>query len=303
MANAQEYKSAVGVDSLYYALVTQDDSGGYVAGTPVYLAPTAEIKADPAVDRKTQYMDDQPYDALSVEGETSLKITIAGIPMDVLATITGRQFDVTTGRMYDNGGTPPYCAVGFRSMKSNGVYRYYWFLKGRFDMPGDEASTKSDKVDPKTKEVTFTAVRTIRTFSLPNSVTDSVKRVMGDGDTLNFSSTGWFSAVQYPNVGGFSALSMTAAVPTNGATSVVVSSTVTLTFNNALGIGEEFDCSMINNTSHAVIAGTNTIDGTRKIVTLGHTANMPAATNITIIYSVKDIYGQTLVGTSSFTTA
>ena len=32
-----EYKSAVGLRDIYYALVTQDDSSAYVAGTPAYL--------------------------------------------------------------------------------------------------------------------------------------------------------------------------------------------------------------------------------------------------------------------------
>ena len=65
---------------------------------------------------------------------------------------------------------------------------------------------------------------------------------------------------------------MSAAVPTNGATSQATSVVCTLTFNNALAAGEDFDRVLINNTTHAQIAGTNTIDTTRKIVTVVHTA-------------------------------
>jgi hypothetical protein len=76
----------------------------------------------------------------------------------------------------------------------------------------------------------------------------------------------------------------------------------TLTFSNALAVGQEFNCELINNTSHAVIAGTNTIDATRKIVTVVHTANLPSATNITMAFAVRDIFNQLKSGVSSFTT-
>jgi len=299
-----EQRSKIGLDQLQFALVTQDDNTAYVAGTPEYLAPSAVATMEPQSTFNIQYADNQPYEVMTAEAESKISLEVTGLSLLQLATITGRSFDVTTGRMYDNGSVPPYIALGFRSMKSNGHYRYFWLLKGKFSMPKEEVTTLADKPDPKTLKLDFTAIRTMFKFGLPNSVTDSVKRVIGDDDTASFTAGAtWFSQVQTPATTVPSALSMTAAVPTNGATAQAITVTVTLTFNNALAAGEEFDCMMINNTSHAVIAGVNTIDTTRKIVTVVHSANLPAATNITILYSVKDIYGQSLSGTSSFTTA
>ena len=74
--------------------------------------------------------------------------------------------------MYDNGGYPPFVALGFRAMKSNGHYRYYWFLKGKFNMPKEEATTTADKPTPKTVSLDFSALRTIFKYSLPGSITD-----------------------------------------------------------------------------------------------------------------------------------
>jgi len=39
MPESGEYKSTIGVDQLYYALITQDDDDGYAAGTPAKPGP------------------------------------------------------------------------------------------------------------------------------------------------------------------------------------------------------------------------------------------------------------------------
>lgn len=299
-----EQRSKIGLDNLYFALVTQDDSAAYVAGTPEYLAPSANATMEPQSSFTIQYADNQPYDVMTVEGETKVTLEVTGLSLAQLGIIIGRAFDSATGRLYDNGGVPPYIALGFRSMKSNGHYRYFWLLKGKFSMPKEEVATLADKPDPKTLTLEFTAMRTIYRYSLPGSITDSVKRVIGDDDTASFTvGATWFGQVQTPTTTAPAALTLTTAVPANGATAVAVTQVCTLTFSNVLAVEEEFDCMLINSTTGAVIAGTNTIDATRKIVTVAHTSNLAAATLHRMIYTVKDIYNQTLVGTTSFTTA
>ena len=59
--NSDEYKSRIGLDSLYIAEVTADSAAAYTADTPEYLAPAAEATQQPATNQSTQYADDQPY--------------------------------------------------------------------------------------------------------------------------------------------------------------------------------------------------------------------------------------------------
>jgi hypothetical protein len=47
MPESGEYKSVVGIDQIYYALVSQDNASGYEAGTPAILAPAVKIPAEP----------------------------------------------------------------------------------------------------------------------------------------------------------------------------------------------------------------------------------------------------------------
>ena len=269
-AAAGEYKSRIGLDSLYIAEVTADTSSGYTADTPEYFAPAAEASQEPTSSFEIQYADDQPYDVSTSEGETKVNISVTNLPIAMLAKITGRVFDATTGRMYDNGAEAPYIALSFRALKSNGSYHYYQYLKGKFDMPKEDGSTKAESPDPKVMQLTYTAIRTTYAFDL-GDINDSVKRVVGDEDTANFSATGWFGAVQTPVVGSYSALALSSSTPTDAATGVSITANQTLTFNNMLASNSENNVALLDATN-TVVAGAITIDATRKIITINPTA-------------------------------
>jgi phi13 family phage major tail protein len=303
MANQDEYKSTVGLDSLYVALVTADSAAAYTAGTPQYLAPAAKASQKVTSSQETQYADDQPYDVLTAEGPTDIEMEITGLDPQTEALILGKTFDATTGRMYDYGGTPPDVALSFRSMKSNGKYRYYQYLKGKFSPPDEETETKGEKPSPKTLKLNFKAVPTIYKFTVSAGVTKTVKRVKGDEDTTNFSATNFFASVQVPAVAAVSALALSSSDPVGGATGVAINKVLTLTFNNALPAGAINNVELINSATGAVIAGTNSLDTTRKVMTVGHTAALTASSTVyRIVYGVVDIYGQALSGTVTFTT-
>ena len=301
-ANSGEYKSRIGLDSLYIAEVTQDDASGYVADTPEYLAPAAQASQEPSSSFEIQYADDQPYDVMTAEGETKISLSVTGIPLEMLAKITGKEFDSTTGRMYDNGGTAPYIALSFRSLKSNGSYRYYQYLKGKFDMPKEDTATRAESPEPKTMELVYTAIRTVYEFDL-GDINDKIKRIVGDEDTTNFSETGWFSQVQTPAVSAPSALALSSADPADAETDVVVTKTCTLTFNNALVNAAIYGVTLLDPSDGSVIAGANSLDTTKKIMSVNPTASLDASTDYILVYAVTDIYGQTLNGAINFTTA
>ncbi|BCY18692.1 hypothetical protein hrd7_25410 [Leptolinea sp. HRD-7] len=301
--NSGEFKSYVGVKDLYFALITQDDASAYLAGTPELLAPVTQISAEHTSSLDTQYADDQPFDVNASEGESKLTIDVTSVPMKTLATLLGKPFDDSTGRMIDNGGgsTPPDVAILYRSRKSNGKFRYFCYQKGKFSPPKDEATTKTDKAEPKPQQLVFTAVKTIHQFTLPDSTTDGLKRIMGDEDTVNFSGTGWFTQVQVPGSVAPSALALSSSTPTGGATGVSRTSNLTLTFNNALNSHAVKNVTLLDATN-TVVASTITIDSTGKIITIDPTPTLAATTAHTIVAVVVDVFGQALVSIVKFTT-
>lgn len=300
MANNKSY---VGVDKVYYALVSGDDQSAYAAGTPVYLAPAMKVGQEPAVNSKTQYADNAPFDVMTSEGETKLSCEITGLSAQDLATILGMTYDVTNARVFDSGASAPYLAIGFRATKSDGTFRYYWFLKGRFTKPKEEITTKGDAPDPKSITLEFTAIKTTYAFTLVGGgLTDGVKRVFGDSADTNFSATTWFTSVQVPAAGAVPALTVTAS-PADAATGVVVSVAPTLTFSNALTTGTLGI--LMTKSDGTIVTSTIAINAANKIVTITPGSNLSAATKYLItVAGAKDIYGQTFANTVyDFTTA
>lgn len=297
-------KSYIGVDRVHYALVTQDDSSAYAAGTPVALPGAVNINAAPKSNSKTQYADNQPFDSMSSEGETELESEMTGVPLSVLAILLGRVYDAATGRLFDNGGTPPDIAFGYRAKMRGGFYRFYWFLKGTFQSPTEEIATESDQPDPKTIKIKYTAIRTIKTFTLNGGgLVDSVKRLVGETSDANFVSGTWFNSVQVPVVGSPSALTMTPS-PADNASGVSVSGNLTLTFNNPMNGDVLKGISLIRGSDDSPVAASITINAARTVVTIDPNSNLAATTEYYInVANAMDIYGQTLAHTVvSFTT-
>jgi phi13 family phage major tail protein len=286
------YKSYLGVDNIHYALVTQDDADAYAAGAVASLAPAMLITQAPKTNAKTQYADNQPFDVMTSEGETVLDVEITGLPLSDQAVLLGKVYDAATGRLFDNGGTAPYVALGFRAKKSGGTFKYYWFLKGTFAPPSEEQATETDTPDPKSTKLQFTAIRTTYQFDL-GSINDSAKRVIGEDEDTNFDDTNWFSAVQVPVAGSPAAFTCTPS-PADAATGVVVSANITLTFSNALA-GNAEDGIILTTAAGVVKACARTINAARTVVTLDPTTNMAALTQyLVIVPNVTDVYGQAL---------
>ena len=301
-SNAEEYKSVIGLRDLYITEVTADSAAAYTTDTPEYFAPAAEANIEPSTSRAVQYADDQPYAIMTGEGETVIKLKVTGIPLEMLAKILGKEFDAVNGVMYDNNGQSPDMALAFRSKKSNGNYRYYWFFKGRFDMPKENAITEGESPEPQVTEITYTAIPTIHTWTMPSGGTDSSKGTRGDEDTTNFSATGWFTAVRTPDWSAPASLALSSSDPTDGAAAVVVTKTITLTFNNALPAGA-INHVIVAKADGTLVACTNSLDATSKIMTVNPDASLDAASVYIVSIGVTDIYGDGLIAAINFTTA
>ncbi len=201
-----EYKPRVGLDSLYVAEVSADELGVYTVGTPEYLAPAAEASQASTINTETIYADDQAYETFTTKGETAITLNVTNVPLELLARLTGQVFDEASGVFYEHGGVPSYYALMFRSMKSNGSYRYYLFPKVKFDVPDEEAATKGETPDPKMLVLNVHAIKTTCKFVLDDyGLEDGLTRIIGDEDVAAFDPTGWFTTVQVPAVASESA--------------------------------------------------------------------------------------------------
>ena len=298
----QKYAEFIGVDEVHFALIEADTADAYTPGTVQYLAPTAEIAGEPEVNNKTTYYDNAAANNYVTEGKTELKVTVANVPAQLMATLLGKEYDAASGRVYDSGqANPPKVALGFRfNMGSNG-YRYYWFLAGTFAGGAEEAATKTSDVDEKTYVLTFTAVTTAFKWTV-NTKSIALKRVFADTADAAFDPTGWFTQVQTPTTAGApDAVALSSIVPADGASSVSRSTTIVLTFNNKIASEA---ITLVNSTSGDTVAFAKAWDTAGKVLTLTPSSQLAASTKfIVAVAGVTDVYGQALAATGKdFTT-
>lgn len=154
-----------GVDNLYVAKVTKDDSTGYTCETPVKLAPVAEIGKSTESSSEAHYYDNKALIVINSEGADEIVLTIAPPELEMLAKITGRAFDEATGMLIDTVRDNAYYAIMYRTKGTDGKYRYVSRLKGQFNIPDETNATENDGTDTNNTQITFTGIYTEHEFT------------------------------------------------------------------------------------------------------------------------------------------
>lgn len=206
MANNQPMPR-IGVDELFVAKILQDISTGTSYAVPIWLQGVNNIGYDPATQSATYDADDGAYATVSGDGNSQATIRVADLLPEYRALLLGLIQDaqgVVESGISDN---PPEFALGWRSQKSNGAYRFVWLLKGKFSKGSETYTTKgSAGVTFNDTEIVFTAL---------NRASDGKKQRQIDSDDyahipagltldmLSSKETGWFSSPNYiPTVTG-----------------------------------------------------------------------------------------------------
>jgi phi13 family phage major tail protein len=177
-----------GLSNIMYAEITKDDSGAYTAGEPKQLIPAGNLTI--AVDSSTNdtYFDNSLFYRAGQEGNSTVTIDGAMLRPEMIADLTGKEVDTTTGAIVDDGTYhEKYFAVGGRIGLVDGTFINVWYLKGTFGYPQESAKTEDGSTDVGTMTLTFSAVKTVYTFGKEKGckrvIMDSeVSEVVAEGD-------------------------------------------------------------------------------------------------------------------------
>jgi phi13 family phage major tail protein len=183
--------ATIGLRDVHYAKMLTDDLSGATYDIPVKISGAISANVNPNSSSATLFADDGPYDSAATIGNISLELNLADIPATISAELLGHTYQggMLTKRSTD---TPPYVAVGYRSLKSNGYYRYTWLYKGKFTDGETDNATKGDSIEYKTPTITGAFVK--RDY-------DDVWQTEADSDDTNISPTiitNWFTSVVSP---------------------------------------------------------------------------------------------------------
>ena len=176
----------VGLNDLHFAILAVDTKDELTYETPEEMVGAINATINPAVNTQELYADDQLWESVSTLGKINVEIETADLPLTVRADLLGNE--LIDGVLIESSfDVPPYIALGFRSLKSDGKYRYIWLLKGVAQPMAEDFTTKKDSVEHKTPKVKFTFMARVHDGQWKHTVDE-------DGEDFN-GANAWFEAV------------------------------------------------------------------------------------------------------------
>lgn len=178
----------IGLRDIHIAILKTDDSKGATYDTPMKLERAISAKLSPKSNSDNIYSDDSVEDIITAFEGIDVEIEVNQLSIASRAKLQGSK--VIKGVLIENkDDMPPTIALGFKSKKNNGKYRYVWLLKGKFELATDEYDTEGEK--PKAQSAKLKGKFFSRDF-------DRNYRFIADEDEEGVDATiisGWFTAV------------------------------------------------------------------------------------------------------------
>ena len=153
--------STIGLKNVVIAPLTVDTESTLTYGALQLMAGAIEATVTPDnADPDILFADDIEFDTLYADPELSFKLKMADIPLQIQEILFANAVDDNGVLIRSAQDKPPYFAVGFKSEKSNGKYRFVWLFKVRAKPMTETFATKEGKtVNRQTPEVEFTAIK------------------------------------------------------------------------------------------------------------------------------------------------
>lgn len=137
----------IGVDNLVGAILSEDTSTTTTYTEIFPLPGVMKLNINPNASQETLFADDGPADTATTLGKIEVEIDKASLSTTEKGKMLGHGVDANGALVYGDSDTPPWMAIGFRTLKSNGKYRYVWLLKGKFMEPEENNETKGDSIN------------------------------------------------------------------------------------------------------------------------------------------------------------
>lgn len=189
--------ATIGMDKLYYSKITEDANGIETYAVPVLLARA--IKADLTVElaESTLYADDGAAYVIKDFKSGNLSLGVDDIGVTAAQDLTGAVVD-SNGVLIsssENEGTP--VAIGFRALKPNNKYRYFWLYRVKFGVPSTNLQTKGDNITFQTPTIEGTVMRRNKPDGMDKHPWKA-EVTEGDSGVSEATITEWYTQVYEP---------------------------------------------------------------------------------------------------------
>lgn len=151
----------IGLRNLVYAKMLTDPpygQGQATYETPKLIAGAISVNINANASTETLFADDGPFETATTIGQIEVELNVADLPLEIQAELLGHTYE--NGVLIRRAGdVPPWVAIGFKSLKSNGKYRYTWLAKGKFGIPEQNNQTKGDSIEFQTPTIVGSFVK------------------------------------------------------------------------------------------------------------------------------------------------
>lgn len=186
-----------GVENAVYAEITEDSAENFTTGTVKDFTGVSEIGRTTESSNEAHYYDNIPAIIIDSVGSDEVSINASGIPLDVVAEITGQYYDSTNGMLVEQEATPPYFAFGYITNKTDGTKVLVWRLKGKFSIPPVTSATKDSGTDANGQEITYTGISTTHKFTATTKAAKAINIDTSVNESMTDSA--FFASVQTPD--------------------------------------------------------------------------------------------------------
>ena len=190
--------ATVGLDKLFYAPITEDGNGYESYGKPAQLAKaiTASISVEYA--EGSLYADDVLSEYVREFKSGKITLGVDDIGTSAARILTGARVDSNGALIASTEDKSKPVAIGFRSKKSDGTYRYFWFYRVVFAVPSTELETKNDSISFKTPSIEGTIMRRNRNDMEGRHPWKAQLDENSEGENTQTALQSWYSAVYEP---------------------------------------------------------------------------------------------------------
>ena len=189
--------ATIGMDKLFYAKITEDSNGNETYAKPVPLAKA--IKADLSIElaEAVLYADDGAASIIKDFKSGKLSLGVDDIGVTAAQDLTGAIVDDNGVLISASENDSNPVAVGFRALKPNNKYRYFWFYRVKFGVPATNLQTKGDSITFQTPTIEGTVMRRNKVDGLDKHPWKA-EVTEGESNVSDGTISEWFSEVYEP---------------------------------------------------------------------------------------------------------
>ena len=186
-----------GVRGLVAAEILEDSKDNYTCGDVFEVAGVSQIQKETDSNEESHYYDNIAAIVISSTGADTITIDASGIPLDVLAKITGQTYDAAKGMYVEHERKSKYFAIGYITKTTDGTEIFVVRNKGKFSQPGETNVTEDDGTDANGQQIVFTGVSTVHKFAAIGNL--PCKSTIVDTSVNPIDEDTFFATIQTPD--------------------------------------------------------------------------------------------------------